>query len=44
MTMKKYEGSKADNKADKKQGFPEGSKAERAADRKELKAINKRKK
>lgn len=43
MTMKKWEGSAADRKMDKKLGFKEGSKKDNAADRKAVAKINKRK-
>jgi hypothetical protein len=41
MTMKQYEKSPADKRADKKSGLKEGSKKEMAQDRKELARINK---
>ncbi len=45
MTMKQYEKSSADNRADKSgRHGPEGSKKDIAADRKALKAINNKRK
>ena len=44
MTMKKWEGSKADKKMDKKAGVKEGSKKDNAMDRKAVKKINKKRK
>jgi hypothetical protein len=42
MTMKKWEGSKADLKEDKKHGFKEGSKKDNAADKAAIQKLNKR--
>lgn len=42
MTMKKWEGSKADKAMDKKLGLKEGSKADMAADRKAVRKANKK--
>lgn len=44
MTMKKWEGSKADMEEDKKKGFKEGSKKDNAADRSAVKKMNAKKK
>lgn len=44
MTMKKWEGSRADNAVDKKKGLKEGSKADMKADKAAVKKINKSKK
>lgn len=44
MTMKKWEGSKADKAEDKKNGFKEGSKKDNAADRAAVKKINAKRK
>lgn len=44
MTMKKFEGSKADKIADKKKGAKEGSKADMKVDRAALAKINKKRK
>ena len=43
MTMKKWEGSKADNKMDKAKGYKEGSKADMKADKAAVKKANKKK-
>lgn len=43
MTMKKWEGSPADKKMDKKMGYKEGSKRDMAADRKGLAKMNAKK-
>jgi hypothetical protein len=40
MTMKKYEGSKADKAVDKKKGLKEGSKADNKLDRGAVKKAN----
>ncbi len=40
MTMKKWEGSKADSREDKKKGLKEGSKKDNSADKKAVKAFN----
>jgi hypothetical protein len=40
MTLKKWEGSKADMKADKKAGVKEGSKADMKLDRKAVAKAN----
>lgn len=40
MTMKSYEGSKADKAMDKKMGYKEGSKKDMAADRKAVTKAN----
>jgi len=42
MTMKKWEGSKADEAKDKKMGYKEGSKADMAADRAAVKKANRK--
>jgi hypothetical protein len=42
MTMKKYEGSKADMKIDKARGYKEGSKADMKADKAAVKKANKK--
>ena len=44
MTMKKWEGSKADMRMDKKMGMKEGSKKDNMMDRKAVKKANKGKK
>jgi hypothetical protein len=44
MTMKKYEGSKADMKMDKKMKYKEGSKADMKADKAAVRKANMRKK
>ena len=44
MTMKKFEGSKADMKMDKKMGYKEGSPADMKADRAAVAKANKGKK
>lgn len=43
MTMKRWEGSKADAKMDKKLGYAEGSAKDNAADKKAVAKLNKRK-
>jgi hypothetical protein len=43
MTMKKWEGSKADRKTDKAKGYKEGSKADMKADKAAVKKANKKK-
>jgi hypothetical protein len=43
MTLKKYEGSKADERREKSGKDKEGSKKDNAADRAAVKRINKRK-
>lgn len=43
MTLKKWEGSKADAKIDKKMGYKEGSKKDMALDKKSVAAANKKK-
>ena len=41
MTMKKWEGSKADRAMDKRMGYKEGSKADMRADRAAVRKANK---
>ena len=43
MTMKKWEGSKADARMDKKLGYKEGGKKDTAADKRAIAKANKRK-
>jgi hypothetical protein len=43
MTMKKWEGSAADKRKDKKLGLKEGSKRDMALDRKMVAKLNKKK-
>jgi hypothetical protein len=43
MTMKKFEGSKADMKMDKKMGYKEGSPKDMAMDKKMMKKAGKNK-
>jgi hypothetical protein len=43
MTMKKFEGSKADMKMDKKMGYKEGSPKDMAMDKKMMKKAGKKK-
>ena len=43
LTLKKWEGSKADEKIDKKMGYKEGSKKDMALDKKAVAAANKKK-
>jgi len=43
ITMKKWEGSKADRKIDKAKGYKEGSKADMKADKAAVKKANKKK-
>lgn len=43
MTLKKWEGSKSDEKIDKKMGYKEGSKKDMALDKKSVSAANKKK-
>ena len=42
MTMKKYEGSKADKKIDKAKGYKEGSPKDMKADKAAVKKANKK--
>lgn len=43
MSMKRWEGSRADRKMDRKLGYKEGSRKDNAADRAAVRKINRRK-